>query len=89
MVSAQDDMESVAYGMKMIHTARWMRESRIINIYKDESKESKVPNLGTTIVTIPRSRFVEECKKADGSTEAKNLAPQLAYRAAILLPVEG
>ncbi len=89
MISAQDDMNSIAYGMKMIHTARWMRESRIINIDNDEFKESKVPNLGTTIIEIPRARFVEECQKAAGSAEAKNLAKRyLAEAQEIVEPSE-
>ncbi len=63
MISSLDNFDAVEYGMRMIKTARTMKESRIINIAGESVQETVVPHLGTKILTIPRSRLVEEIKK--------------------------
>jgi L-fucose isomerase-like protein len=74
LISSLDNFEAVAYGMNMIRTARWMRESRIINIDGAETKESAVPHLGTQARTIPHKRFYEAFTAMKATEGVKKLA---------------
>ena len=59
LISAADDFDAVACGLRMIRTARWMRDARIVNIAGNEVREATVPRLETQVHTIPHGRFVE------------------------------
>ncbi|HUW18409.1 MAG TPA: hypothetical protein VMW16_03830 [Sedimentisphaerales bacterium] len=74
MISSLDNLEAVEYGMKMIRTARWMKEARIVNITGPEVKEEYVPVLGTQIRTVPHERFYEEFRRTEATAEVRKLA---------------
>ena len=78
LVSAADDLDAVAYGMKMIRTACRMRDARIVNITGGEVKEVVVPGLETQVRTIPHARFVELYRETPGDGPVRALAD--AYR---------
>ena len=59
MISAQDDLDAVEEGLRMIQVARWMKDARIVNLQGNENKSKVVPQIGTEVHTIPRDRFVE------------------------------
>jgi len=74
MISSQDNLDAVEYGMKMVQTARWMKESRIVNITGTETKQTTVPVIGTGVRTIPHERFYEEFRCTEATVAVKKLA---------------
>lgn len=74
LINSLDNLDAVEEGMKMIQTARWMRESRIVNIGGSETKESIVPHLGTQVRTVPHTKFYEEFKRTKVTEVVKELA---------------
>ncbi|MHC4573916.1 MAG: twin-arginine translocation signal domain-containing protein [Planctomycetota bacterium] len=78
MISSLDNLDAVEYGMRMVRTARWMREARIVNIVASEVKEESVPVLGTRVRTIPHERFYEEFRRTEATSAVRKLAD--AYR---------
>ena len=78
LISAPDDLDAVRDGMKMIKTARWMREARIVNIDGSKVHEMTVPHLGTQVRSIPHAQFTEEYQRTDATADVNKLAR--AYR---------
>ena len=78
LISAADDLEAVADGMKMIRTACRMKDARIVNIAGGAVKEAVVPGLETQVRTIPHARFVELYRETPGDGPVRALAD--AYR---------
>lgn len=76
MISSQDNLDAVADGMKMIRTARWMKEGLIINITGPEVVESTVPVIGTQVRTIPHQKFYDEFKRTKATDQVKALASE-------------
>jgi hypothetical protein len=74
LISSQDNLDAVADGMKMIKTARLMRESLIVNITGSEVKKETIPFIGTKVRTIPHQRFCDKFKKTGVTNEVKILA---------------
>jgi hypothetical protein len=74
LINSLDNLNAVEDGMRMIKTARWMRESTIINISGSERKETTVPHLGTKVRTVPLAKFVDEFKQTKATSEVKDLA---------------
>ena len=73
-VSGADDLDAVEYGMRMIRTARWMKDARLVSIAGTGISESTVPHLGTQVRRIPHSRFVQIYQKMQATPEVQKLA---------------
>jgi len=74
LICSFDNFNALSYGMKMINTARWMEEARIVNVAGEETKEAKVENLGTEVRTVPISRYTEEFKRTQTTDEVREIA---------------
>ena len=74
LINAMDDLDAVEYGLRMIRTARWMRESRILNIAGSQVREALVPHLGTQVRSVPLSRFYEVFRTQEIDGDVKELA---------------
>jgi hypothetical protein len=74
LIHSPDDLDAVKRGMKMIETARWMREARIVNIQGSRTTESTVAHLGTEVRTVPHSRFIEEFRRTQAAGPVLELA---------------
>jgi len=74
LINSLDNLGAVEDGMKMIQTACWMNDSRIVNIAGSETKETTVLHFGTQVQTIPRARFIEEFKRTEATEAVKELA---------------
>jgi L-fucose isomerase-like protein len=74
LINSLDNLDAVEDGMKMIQTAHWMKESRIVNIGGPETKETTVPHLGTQVRTVPHTQFYEEFKRTKVTDAVKKLA---------------
>jgi len=74
LINSLDNLDAVEEGMKMIQTAHWMKESRIVNIRGSETKETTVPHLGTQVWTVPHTKFYEEFKRTNVTDAVKSLA---------------
>ena len=78
LVSSQDNLDAVEYGLRMIRTKVRMSQARIVSIAGSKTAEAIVPHLGTQVRTIPHARFVAEYKQMAITPEVKKLAE--AYR---------
>jgi hypothetical protein len=78
LINSPDDLEAVAWGLRMVRTAHWMKSSRIINIQGKAAQTAVVPHLGTEVRTLPHARFVEEFARTEADAAVKALAR--AYR---------
>jgi len=74
LINSMDNLDAVEEGMNMIRTARWMKEAVLADIRGAETKETKVPHLGTTVRTIPGQRFIEEFNRTQATEQVKALA---------------
>ncbi|UCE48796.1 MAG: hypothetical protein JSW47_01350 [Phycisphaerales bacterium] len=74
LINSLDNLDAVEEGMKMIKTARWMKDSRIANIGGSRTKEMIVPHLGTEVRTVPHTQFYEEFKRTEATGAVKELA---------------
>jgi hypothetical protein len=89
-IQTLDDLEAVEYGLRMIHTAWLMRNSRIISIAGSaEPSEATVPGLGTKVRRLPLARFVDQVKATPVTEAVKQLAQSYRENAqAVLEPAE-
>jgi len=79
LINAEQNFDAVTDGMRMIRTARWMADARLINLQGNKPRQGKAPSLGTQVRTIPLKRFYEAFKAVDKNDEkVKQLAE--AYR---------
>ncbi len=74
MINSLDNLEAVAYGLKMLRTRKHLQQGRILNIQDAAREDFVVPHLGTQVRTIPRSRFVDEFDKLLHSKDAQRRA---------------
>lgn len=78
LVSSQDNLDAVEYGLRMIRTSRRMKDARIVSITGSKTTETIVPHLGTQVRTIPHARFVEQYRRTAVTPAIRDLAE--AYR---------
>jgi len=74
LINSLDNLDAVEDGMKMIKTARWMKDSLLLNIVPVEAEEKIVPHLGTRIRTIPHVKFYDEFQRTKVTNEIRKLA---------------
>ena len=74
VISSLDNLDALERGMRMIKTARWMRESRIVSLAGSATKDTIVQNLGTQVWGLPRERFAEEFRRTKATTEVRDIA---------------
>ncbi len=74
LINSLNNLDAVEDGMRMIKTARWMKESCIINIRGSQTGETTVPHLGTRVRTIPHERFYEEFRRTEVTDAVRKLA---------------
>ena len=76
------DIEGLEYGMRMIGTAKWMGESRIVNVAGDEEADFRVEDIfGTQVRTVPLRRYSEEFRRTQATEEVRKLARLYSERA--------
>jgi hypothetical protein len=81
LINSMEGSGAVEYGMRMIRTARWMKESRIANISGSKVQEATVANLGTQVRTVPLARFIEQFAAVGTTDVVKQLAAAYAKNA--------
>jgi hypothetical protein len=74
LINSLDNLDAVEEGMKMIRTARWMKDARIVNIAGSRTGERTVADLGTQVRTVPHADFYEQFKRTEATGEVKELA---------------
>ena len=75
MINSLDNFEAVEQGMRMVRTASWMRQSRILNIARTaaEDRIGAAPrHEGAHRGSTPS--FIEEFKRTGATDEVKELA---------------
>ena len=48
MINSLDNLDAVAYGLRMLRTRKRMKQSRILNIQDTARADTRIPHLGTT-----------------------------------------
>lgn len=79
LINSSDDFDAVAWGLRMIRTARYMQDAVLINIAGDNTQESVVPKLGTRVRNVSHQRFYDMFARTAITDEVARLAE--AYRA--------
>ncbi len=74
LVAATQDLDWLAFGMKMFHTIHEMKNTRLCIIAGNKTYDRKLDVIGTTLHYIPRSRFPDEFKKAETTDEVRKIA---------------
>jgi len=74
LINSLEDFAAVGYGLRMIRTARWMKDSRLLNITGQANATRLVPHLGTEVRTVPHARFVDEFRRQEVDDAVKALA---------------
>ena len=74
LINSLDNLDAVEQGMKMIRTARRMKDGLIARIGSSQVEETTVPHLGTRVRTVPHERFYEEFARTQATGEVKKLA---------------
>jgi len=74
LICSLDNFDALECGMRMIRAAKWMKESRIVSIAGDVSKETVVEKLGTQVRALPRERFGEEFDRTETTPIVKETA---------------
>ena len=78
LIDAEQGFDPLVDGMRMIRTARWMQDARLIDIAGTEAREAVVPHLKTQVRTVPHARFVEAFRATETLPDVQRLAE--AYR---------
>jgi len=81
LINSLDNLDAVAYGMRMIRTARRMKDSRIANIVTGKPGETTVPHLGTRVKVVPHARFVDQFNSCAATDAVKKLAREYLHNA--------
>lgn len=80
-VAATQDVEYLAFCLRMLNAVWGMKNTRIALLAGNESKDETVKGLGTTLHRLPAARFDEELKKVELSEEVRAMADQYAKNA--------
>jgi len=81
LINAEQDFGAVSDGLRMIRTARWMADARLINLRGNKPQQGKAPSLGTEVRTIPLKRFYEAFQSIENTEKVKQLAERYRSRA--------
>lgn len=74
VISSLDNFAAIEAGMRMIRTARRMKESRLISVAGTAEGTRTVSHPGTEIKMLPRSRFAEEFARIEATEAVRELA---------------
>jgi hypothetical protein len=74
VISSLDNFEAIEDGMRMIRTARWMKEARLLSVTGTETKQMTVENLGTEIHVVPMQHYIDVYRNTETTAEVRALA---------------
>ena len=74
LINSLDNFDAVEQGLRMVRTASWMRQARILNIAKSAAADRTVPHLGTKVRTVANTGYIDEFKRTGATDEVKELA---------------
>lgn len=80
-ISSLDNFEAMAYGLRMIRTASWLRQARILSIIGEEKKEDREPHFGTGIRVVPTQAIVEMFESIPRDGRVREIAWEYLSRA--------
>jgi len=73
-VAATQDVKWLEFGMRMLSTIHKMKNSRLLVLKGEETKDRVLDVIGTTLHYIPRSCWPEEFHKTDTTDEMRAIA---------------
>ncbi len=82
LISTADfDLQAVRFGLNMVKTHQKMKDLRVLVIRGNDTSESKVENLGSTLKYVPRKTFPDEFNRTPDTDEVKAIAEDYRKRA--------
>jgi hypothetical protein len=75
VIVSLDNFDALRYAMRMVATARWMAQARILSIAGQEARaDTALPHLGTVVRGVSIGRFVEEVEGTPVGKDVRALA---------------
>jgi len=74
VISSLDDFEAIENGMRMVRTASWMRQARILSVTGEKTSETTVNKLGTKVRVVPMKRYADVYKDTPTSDRVRQIA---------------
>ncbi len=74
LICSLDNFDALEQGMRMIKTARRMKEGRIISLAGNAHRKTMVEKLGTEVRVLPRARFAEEFNRTEITAKVRDIA---------------
>ena len=73
-VAATQDLAWLAFGLRMLKTIWAMKNSRLVVVAGNRTRDQTLEGLGTTLHYVPRQRFPDALKKVDTTDEVRAIA---------------
>jgi hypothetical protein len=73
-VAATQDLDWLAFGMRMFRTMWDMKHARLCIVQGDKEQDRTLDVIGTTLHYIPRARYPEQYRKIETSDQVRELA---------------
>jgi hypothetical protein len=84
-VAATQDLNWLAFGLRMLNTIWRMKNSRLLILKGDKVRDEKLDVIGTTLHYIPRSRWPEEFHKTETTDEMRAIADFYTRKAKMII----
>ncbi|MBM3334498.1 hypothetical protein FJY63_07540 [Candidatus Sumerlaeota bacterium] len=81
VINSLDNHDAIEYGMRMIKTRRWMRESRIVSVGAETGKETVEGHLGTRVINLGNDQLASELRQTLATRDVESLARKYWSRA--------
>lgn len=81
LIQSLDNFPAMEYALRMIHTRRVMRQSRVLSVAGSQRKQTRVPFWGTEVRVVPIQQFVDEVGRTPITDEVKRLARRFVAQA--------
>jgi hypothetical protein len=77
-VGATQDVGWLAFGLRMLSTVWRMKNTRLAILVGNETKDTAVKGIGTTLRLLPAARFDDELQKVEATDEVRAMADRYA-----------
>ena len=80
-ISSLDNFDAMAYGLRMIRTASWLRQARILSIIGDQERQDCEPHFGTAIRVVPTQAIIEMFESIPRDEHVRQIAQDYVSQA--------
>ncbi len=80
-ISSLDNFDAIAFGLRMIRTASWLRQARILSIIGEQPNEDREPHFGTSIRVVPTQAVIEAFESIPRDGRVREIAREYMSQA--------